>query len=72
MTFLEAYTLHGPDVERIAISMRIKPHEADRLINEEMERRHKELGHGALSEEDRAWRDRNRDLCASLFREVRA
>lgn len=72
ITFLEAYTLHGPDVERIAVSMRIKPHEVDRLINEEMNRRHAGLGRGALSEEARAWRDRNRDLCASLFREARA
>ena len=40
MTFLEAYTLHGPDVERIARDLGITPPEADRLINEEMNRRH--------------------------------
>ncbi|WP_439605464.1 hypothetical protein [Shinella sp.] len=38
ITFLEAYALHGPDVERIAFSMGIKPHEADRLINAELDR----------------------------------
>lgn len=43
MTFLEAYALHGPDVERIAVSMRIKPHEADRLVNKEMDRRRSDI-----------------------------
>jgi DNA-directed RNA polymerase specialized sigma24 family protein len=42
MTFLEAYALHGPDVERIAEAMGITPSEADRLINEAMERRHQQ------------------------------
>jgi hypothetical protein len=40
MTFSEAFTLHGPDVERIARDIGITPPEADRLINEEMKRRH--------------------------------
>ncbi|MBB3743880.1 plasmid maintenance system antidote protein VapI [Rhizobium sp. BK591] len=40
MTFLEAYALHGPDVERIAEALGITPPEADRLINDEMERRY--------------------------------
>ncbi|QIG70459.1 hypothetical protein EVB88_075 [Rhizobium phage RHph_N28_2] len=42
MTFLEAYLLHGPDVERIAEELGITPPEADRLINEAMERRHQQ------------------------------
>lgn len=40
MTFLEAYKLHGPDVERIADELGIAPHEADRLINAKMNERH--------------------------------
>lgn len=40
MTFLEAFTKFGPDVERIAQALKITPPEADRLINEAMERRH--------------------------------
>ncbi|MCD1266047.1 hypothetical protein B5M44_24975 [Shinella sumterensis] len=71
ISFLEAYILYGPDVEKIALAVGIKPHEADRQINEEMNRRHAGFGRGALSEEALAWRDRNRDLCASLFREAR-
>ena len=43
MTFLEAYILYGPDVEKIAVAVGIKSHEADRLINNEMDRRHAEL-----------------------------
>lgn len=43
MTFLEAYTIHGPDVEAIAKLLGIAPAEADRLINEEMNRRHAEV-----------------------------
>ncbi|WP_018445546.1 hypothetical protein [Rhizobium gallicum] len=42
ITFLEAYALHGPDVERIAEALGITPPEADRLINEAMERRHQQ------------------------------
>jgi hypothetical protein len=42
MTFLEAYALLGPDVERIAEALGITPPEADRLINEAMERRHQQ------------------------------
>jgi len=49
MTFLEAYTLHGPDVERIARDLGITPPEADRLINEEMNRRHQERREKHLS-----------------------
>lgn len=40
MTFLEAYTIAGPDVERIARLLGITPPEADRLINELLNRRH--------------------------------
>jgi DNA-binding MarR family transcriptional regulator len=40
MTFLEAYSKYGPDVERIAEVLGIKPADADRLINELLERRH--------------------------------
>ncbi|MGO6879451.1 hypothetical protein ACC734_17010 [Rhizobium ruizarguesonis] len=42
MTFLEAFTKYGPDVERIAEALGITPPEADRLINEAMERRHQQ------------------------------
>lgn len=42
MTFLEAFTKFGPDVERIAKALGITPPEADRLINELMERRHQQ------------------------------
>jgi hypothetical protein len=41
MTFSEAYTLYGPDVELIAQAMAIKPHEADRLISERMNRKYR-------------------------------
>jgi plasmid maintenance system antidote protein VapI len=42
MTFLEAFTKFGPDVERIAEALGITPPEADRLINEAMERRNQQ------------------------------
>lgn len=42
MTFLEAFTKYGPDVERIAEALGITPPEADRLINEAMDRRYHE------------------------------
>lgn len=42
MTFLEAYVLHGPDVERIAFVLDISLLEADRLINRELDRRYVE------------------------------
>lgn len=41
-TFLEAYSLLGPDVERIAVLLGITPPEADRLISRELDRRHAE------------------------------
>jgi hypothetical protein len=40
MTFFEAYEICGPDVERIALLLGITPPEADRLINELMDRRY--------------------------------
>jgi plasmid maintenance system antidote protein VapI len=40
VTFLEAFTKYGPDVERVAEALGITPPEADRLINEAMDRRH--------------------------------
>lgn len=40
MTFLEAFTKFGPDVERIAQALKITPPEADRLINGLMDIRH--------------------------------
>lgn len=47
MTFLEAYALCGPDVERIARLLGITPPEADRLINDAMERRYQQrIQHG--------------------------
>ncbi|MBB3565848.1 hypothetical protein FHX06_007221 [Rhizobium sp. BK512] len=33
MTFLEAYALHGPDLELIGETIGVTPPEADRLIN---------------------------------------
>jgi hypothetical protein len=42
MTFLEAYAVHGPDVERIAFALDISRPEADRLINRELDRRYAE------------------------------
>lgn len=42
MTFIEAYAIHGPDIERIAYTLDISRPEADRLINREMDRRYKE------------------------------
>ncbi len=42
MTFLEAYILLGPDVELIAELLCISPHQADRLINRELDRRYVE------------------------------
>ncbi|MBX4870603.1 hypothetical protein HJA85_27160 [Rhizobium bangladeshense] len=38
MTFLEAYAIHGPDVERIAAVLGIPASEADRLVSREMDR----------------------------------
>jgi hypothetical protein len=43
MTFLEAYAIHGPDVERLAYALDIPRPEADRLINRELDRRYVEL-----------------------------
>lgn len=40
MTFLEAFTKYGPDVERIAQALKITPPQADRLVNELMDRRY--------------------------------
>ncbi|WP_416066081.1 hypothetical protein ACK9YZ_06940 [Rhizobium sp. ZK1] len=40
MTFLEAFTKYGPDVERIAEALGISPPEADRLINGYMDIRY--------------------------------
>ncbi|MBX5021202.1 hypothetical protein [Rhizobium lentis] len=40
ITFLEAFTKYGPDVERIAEALGITPPEADRLVSREMERRY--------------------------------
>ncbi|MDK4720108.1 hypothetical protein PH552_12210 [Rhizobium sp. CNPSo 3968] len=49
MTFSEAYAIHGPDVEAVAKLLGIAPAEADRLINEEMNRRHQERHETRLS-----------------------
>jgi hypothetical protein len=49
MTFPEAYASVGPDVEAIAKLLGISPSEADRLINEEMNRRHQECREKRLS-----------------------
>ena len=43
MTFSDAYASVGPDVEAIAKLLGISPPQADRLINEEMNRRHTEV-----------------------------
>jgi len=42
MTFLEAFRSIGPDVEAIAKLLDIPPAEADHLINEEMDRQHRQ------------------------------
>ena len=42
MTFSEAYALHGPDVELIAEAMGITAPEADRLINDRMDRKYRD------------------------------
>ncbi len=39
MTFLEAFTKYGPDVERIPQALNIIPPAANRRINEAMDRR---------------------------------
>jgi hypothetical protein len=41
MTFSEAYSLYGPDVELIAAAAGIEPAEADRLINDLLDRRYR-------------------------------
>ena len=67
MTFSEAYNIHGPDVEAIAKLLGIAPSEADRLINEEMERRHQERREKRLSyhrEYDRRVRVQLREISA--------
>jgi hypothetical protein len=40
MTFAEAFNLIGPDVEAIAQELGIDPSEADRLINEKLNKRY--------------------------------
>ncbi|MEQ1407752.1 hypothetical protein ABK249_22795 [Neorhizobium sp. Rsf11] len=40
MTFSEAYALHGPDTIAISEALGIREHEADRLINERMDRKY--------------------------------
>lgn len=61
MTFSEAFTLHGPDVETIAQAMGIQPHEADKLINEEMDRKFAAKSREKLLEQNRARYRRARD-----------
>jgi hypothetical protein len=39
MTFFEAFALHGTDTMAISDALNIPEHEADRLINKEMDRR---------------------------------
>lgn len=39
ITFLEAYAIHGADTIAISNALNIREHEADRLINQEMDRR---------------------------------
>jgi len=40
MTFSEAYQRHGPDTIAISEALDIPEHEADRLINERMDRKY--------------------------------
>lgn len=42
MTFLEAYSIHGPDSVAISKALNIPEHEADHLINAEMDRAYEE------------------------------
>ena len=67
MTFLEAFTLHGPDVERIARDLGITPPEADRLINEELNRRQEERRRPERLSHHRDYNLRSRDQ----LREIR-
>jgi hypothetical protein len=67
ISFLEAYTLYGRDSAAIAKACGIDESEAYNRMAAQAD-----IEHGKLSVEARAWRDRNRDLCAFLFREARA
>lgn len=72
MTFSEAYAISGPDVEAIAKLLGIAPAEADRLINEEMERRHREKmapHHQARAKE---YRRQHNIALRSELRDIRA
>jgi hypothetical protein len=42
MTFSEAYSLFGPDTIAISEALGIAEHEADRLINERMDRKYRD------------------------------
>ena len=40
MTFLEAFTVYGPDTIAISEALDIQEHEADRLVSQRMDRTH--------------------------------
>ncbi|MBB3453919.1 hypothetical protein FHT86_002175 [Rhizobium sp. BK313] len=69
MKFEEAFTLYGPDVEKIAEAMGIKPHKADRLINAAMNKRY-EKAHRPVFDPAEYRRQNNLRLRAEL-REIR-
>ena len=68
MTFLELFEKLGPDVERIARDLGITPPEADRLINDELNRRHEERRRPDRLSYHRDYNLRSRDQ----LREIRA
>lgn len=66
MTFPEAYALHGPDTIAISEALGIPEHEADRLINAEMERAREEKGRTSRSEYLREYRKANKERLIEL------
>jgi hypothetical protein len=47
VTFSESYAIYGPDTIAISKALNIPEHEADRLINERMERRYRRRAYEA-------------------------
>jgi hypothetical protein len=69
MIFSQAFALYGPDVEKIAEAMGIKPPKADRLINAAMNKRY-EKEHRPVFDPVEYRRQHNLRLRAEL-REIR-
>lgn len=66
MTFADAYALHGPDTIAISEALGIPEHEADRLINAELERAREEKGRTSRSEYLREYRKANKERLIEL------